>query len=257
MKSIWTGAISFGLVNVPVKMFSAAKSSSLDLDMLDKKDQSNIRFKRVNENTGREVPFKEIVKGYNYNGNYVVLDDEDFENAEPEKTKLIEILNFVKEEEIDSVYYEQPYYLEPEKSATRSYAILRDALQESHKVGVAAFVMRNKETLAIIKSYKEIIVLNRIRFEEEIVDYSDLNVPAKSKSNSKEINMALKLIDQLTEKFEISNYKDTYTEKLLSVIKQKAKGKISKVKKLRIVHTKSDDLMKTLKASLSGRKKVS
>jgi DNA end-binding protein Ku len=257
MKAVWSGSISFGLVNVPVKMFSATQSSTLDLDMLDKKDHSNIRFKRVNENTGREVPYKEIVKGYNYDGNYIVLDDEDFESAAPEKTKMIEILNFVKEEDINSMYYEQPYYLEPEKSAMRAYAILRDALRASHKVGVSSFVMRSKETLAVVKPIDEVLVLNRIRFEEEIRDFKDLNLPDIAKSRTKEIDVALKLIDQLTEEFDISKYKNTYTEKLLHLIEQKAKGKKPKTKKLRIVHTKTDDLMETLKASLSGKKKAS
>src|SRR5947207_9230485 len=136
MRSIWSGSISFGLVNVPVKLFTATESSTLDLDMLDSKDHSNIRFKRVNENTGREVPFKEIVKGYNLDGEYVVLEDEDFVAASPEKTKTIEILNFVKEEDIDSIYYESPYYLEPAKAAMHAYAILRDALKAAKKVGV-------------------------------------------------------------------------------------------------------------------------
>jgi DNA end-binding protein Ku len=257
MKAVWTGSISFGLVNVPVRMFPATTSTTLDLDMLDSKDHSNIRFKRVNENTGREVPYKQIVKGYNYDGNYIVLDDEDFESAEPEKTKLIEILNFVGEEEINSMYYEQPYYLEPDKTSMRAYAILRDALLASHKVGVSNFVMRNKETLAIIKPLEKVLVLNRIRFEQEIRDYEGLNLPAISKSKTKEVDIALKLIDQLTEEFDISKYKDTYTDKLLDIIKQKAKGKKTKTKKLRIVHTKTDDLMETLKASLSGKKKAS
>jgi DNA end-binding protein Ku len=257
MKAVWTGSISFGLVNVPVRMYSATQSSTLDLDMLDSKDHSNIRFKRVNENTGKEVPYKQIVKGYNYDGNYIVLDDEDFESAEPEKTKMIEIMNFVKEEEISSMYYEQPYYLEPDKAAMRAYAILRDALNAAGKVGVSSFVMRNKETLAVVKPLDEVLVLNRIRFEEEIRDYKDLNLPSISKTKTKEIDVALKLVDQLTEEFDISKYKNTYTEKLLHIIEQKAKGKKPKVKKLRIVHTKTDDLMETLKASLSAKKRAS
>src|SRR6185369_10368808 len=140
MRSIWTGAIGFGLVNIPVKMYSATESSSLDLDMLDKKDHSNIKFKRVNEKTGREVPWANIVKGYKLpNDDYVVLTDKDFEAASVKKTKTIEISDFVKESEIESLYYETPYYLEPDKSGARAYALLRQALLKTKKVGVASF----------------------------------------------------------------------------------------------------------------------
>jgi len=255
MRSIWSGSISFGLVNVPVKLFTATESSTLDLDMLDSKDHSNIKFKRVNENTGREVPFKEIVKGYNLEGEYVVLDDDDFVAAEPEKTKTIEILNFVKEEDIDSIYYESPYYLEPTKAALHAYAILRDALRAAKKVGVATFVMRNKETLAIVKPMEKVLVLNRIRFEQEIRDYKELALPDVTKSKTKEVDIALKLIDQLTEEFDISKYKDTYTAKLLQIIQDKAKGKKPKVKKMKVVHKRTENLMETLKASLEQKRK--
>src|ERR1051325_11325471 len=143
MRSIWTGSISFGFINIPVKLYSAVQESSLDLDMLDSHDLSNIKFKRVNENTGKEVPFKEIVKGYMYNGQYVVLEPEDFEAADAVKSKLIEIVSFVNESEIQSIYFEKPYYIAPEKSGMKAYSILREALAESGKAGVATFVMRN------------------------------------------------------------------------------------------------------------------
>ena len=134
-RSIWTGSISFGLINIPVKLYSAVQESNLDLDMLDPKDHSNIKFKRVNENTGKEVPYKSIVKGYKINDEYVILEPEDFENADAKKTKTIEILNFSKEDEINSIYYEQPYYLEPDKSGEKAYGLLRDALAASKKIG--------------------------------------------------------------------------------------------------------------------------
>ncbi|HET6225355.1 MAG TPA: Ku protein [Bacteroidia bacterium] len=257
-RSLWTGSISFGLINIPVKLYSAVQESSLDLDMLDPKDHSNIKFKRVNENTGKEVPFKSIVKGYKLNDEYVILEPEDFENADAKKTKTIEILNFAKEDEIDSIYYEQPYYLEPDKSGEKAYGLLRDALAASKKIGVTTFVMRNKEALAILKPYNNVILLNRIRFEEEIRDVKDIKAPPVSKAKSKEQVMALKLIDQLTEKFDISQYKDTYTSKLLKTIKDKAKGvKKSAPKKMRVVHTKNDDLMSALQASLANKRKAS
>jgi DNA end-binding protein Ku len=255
MRSIWTGSISFGLINIPVKIFPAVQESSLDLDMLDSKDHSNIKFKRVNENTGKEVAYENIVKGYKMDGGYVVLEDEDFEAADAVKTKMIEIINFVDEQEIDSLYYEQPYYLEPEESAMTAYALLRDALQLSGKVGVTTFVLRNKEGLAILKPYKNVIVLNRIRFSQEIREPSELKLPPVSKNKTKEMDMANKLVAQLTEKFNIEKYKDTYTAKLLKIIKEKSKGKKITVPKMKVVHKQSDNLMEMLKASLGTKKR--
>jgi len=257
MRSIWTGSISFGLINIPIKLFSAVQESSLDLDMLDSKDHSNIKFRRVNESTGKEVAYENIVKGYKMDSGYVILEDEDFEAADAVKTKTIEIINFVNEKEIDSLYYEQPYYLEPEKPAMKAYALLRDALQLSGKVGVTTFVLRNKEGLAILKPYKNVIVLNRIRFSQEIREPSELKLPPISKTKTKEMDMANKLVDQLTEKFNIGKYKDTYTAKLLKIIKEKSKGKKISVPKMTLVHRQSDNLMDMLKASLSTKKSKS
>jgi len=255
MRSIWTGSISFGLINIPIKIFSAVQESSLDLDMLDSKDHSNIKFIRVNESTGKEVAYENIVKGYKLDSGYVILEDKDFEAADAVKSKTIEIINFVNEQEIDSLYYEQPYYLEPETSAMKAYALLRDALQLSGKVGVTTFVLRNKEGLAILKPYKNVIVLNRIRFSQEIKEPSELKLPPVSKTKTKEMDMANKLVDQLTEKFNIEKYKDTYTAKLLKIIKEKSKGKKISVPKMKVVHKQSDNLMDMLKASLSKKSK--
>lgn len=257
MRPIWTGSISFGLINIPVKLYSAVQSSSLDLDMLDSKDHSNIKFKRVNEATGKEVEYADIVKGYKLDSGYVILEAEDFEAADAVKTKMIEIINFVEGQEIDSLYYEQPYYLEPEKSAMKAYALLRDALEASGKVGVTTFVLRNRESLAILKPYKEVIVLNRIRFVQEIREPSDLKLPPLSKTKTKEMDMANKLVEQLTEKFNIDEFKDTYTAKLLKRIKAKSKGKKIAAPKMKVVHSKNDDLMEMLKASLEGKKSKS
>src|SRR5450432_4219908 len=158
MKAIWTGSIGFGLVNIPIKMFSAVEESTLDLDMLDKKDHANIRFKRVNENTGKEVTWENIVRGYLLNDKYVVLDKTDFEKASPEKTKHIEITQFVDEKEIDSTYFEAPYFLEPEKTGVRADSLLRDALQKTSKAGVGLFVMHNREHVCIIKAQDDVII---------------------------------------------------------------------------------------------------
>lgn len=258
MRPVWTGSIGFGLVNIPVRLFTAVQQSSLDLDMLDKHDFSNIRFKRVNESSGKEVAYKDIVKGYLYNDQYVVLDAEDFQSADAKKSKVIEIMNFVDDKEVDSIYYEQPYYLEPEKNGERAYALLRDALADTGKVGLSTFVLRNKEGLAMIRPYGKALILNRMRFEEEIRPMDELNLPPVHKSKGKETQMAEQLIEQLTEKFDISAYKDTYTDKLMKIIKAKATGKKVKAPaKLKVVHTNSDDLMDMLKASLSKKKKAS
>jgi len=255
MRSIWTGAIGFGLVNIPVKLYSATQGSELDLDMLDKKDNANIKFKRVNEHTGKEVAWENIVKGYNLDGRYIVLTDEDFQKAMPEKTKVITIEEFVKEEEIDGMYYETPYYLEPEKSGGRAYVLLRDALEKTGMVGFGSFVMRNKEGLCLIKPHEDVLVLNRIRWAQEIRPSKELNIPGAAPKPS-EMKMALELIKQLTGPFDISKYKDTYSDELMKLIKAKAKGKAPKAP-LRVVHkAKTTDLLSQLKASLGGKKKA-
>jgi len=254
MRAIWTGAIGFGLVNIPVKMYSAVQDSSLDLDMLDKKDHSNIRFQRVNEKTGKEVAWENIVRGYKYNGEYVILGDEDFKKASPEKSKIIEIAEFVDVAEIDAVYYETPYYLEPEKTGTKAYALLRDALEKSGKVGLGTYVMRTKEAIGMIRPMEDVLVLNKMRFAEEIRDHKDLKLP-EDKSKPNELKMALALIEQLAGPFEIDKYKDTYTDQLMKVIEAKAKGKKITAPTMKVVHSKSQDLMDQLKASLSTSKR--
>jgi DNA end-binding protein Ku len=257
MRSIWTGAIGFGLVNIPIKMYSAVQGSELDLDMLDKKDHANIRFKRVNENTGKEVAWENIVKGYKLDDKYIVLTDDDFAKASPEKTKIIEIAEFVEEGEIDGIYYETPYYLEPERSGTKAYALLRDALHKTGKVGFGSFVLRNKEGLCLIKPMEDILVLCRMRWAQEIRPADELNVPAASSTKPAEMKMAIELINQLSGPFDIEKYKDTYTDELMKLIKAKAKGRKVAAPKLRVVHKQNTDLLSQLKASLSKGRKAS
>jgi DNA end-binding protein Ku len=256
MRSIWTGAIGFGLVNIPIKMYSAVQGSELDLDMLDKKDHANIKFKRVNEHTGKEVAWENIVKGYKLDNRYIVLNDEDFAKASPEKTKIIEIAEFVEESEIDSIYYETPYYLEPERSGSKAYALLRDALHKTGKVGFGSFVLRNKEGLCLIKPMEDILVLCRIRWAQEIRPTDEITVPAGSPKPA-ELKMAVELISQLSGPFDITSYKDTYTDALMKLIKAKAKGKKPATPALRVVHKQGTDLLSQLKASLGKRKKAS
>lgn len=258
MRSIWTGAIGFGLVNIPVKLYSAVQGSELDLDMLDKKDHSNIRFKRVNENTGKEVAWENIVRGYKIDEKYVVLTDEDFKKASPEKSKMIEIAEFVNEVDIESIYYDTPYYLEPEKQGTKAYALLRDALTKTKKVALGNFVLRTRENLCVIKPYGDVLVVNKIRFEQEIRKTDDINVPSTT-SKPAELKMAIELINQLSGEFDISKYKDTYSDELMKLIQAKAKGKKPAVPHMKVVHSNAKDLMSQLKASLqkSNHKKAS
>ena len=257
MRAIWTGAIGFGLVNIPIKLYSAVQDSELDLDMLDKKDHANIKFRRVNEHTGKEVPWENIVKGYKLDGRYVVLDDDDFKKASPEKTKIIEIKEFIDLTDIDSMFYEVPYYLEPDKSGSKAYVLLRDALRKTGKAGFGSFVMRNKEELVLIKPHEKILLLNRIRWAQEIRSTEEIKIPA-GESKPAEMKMAIELIKQLSGPFDIRKYKDTYSNELLKLIKAKAKGGKQAKSPLRIVHsTKSSDLLSQLQASLKGKKKAS
>ncbi|HEX5553294.1 MAG TPA: Ku protein [Chitinophagaceae bacterium] len=255
MKSVWTGDIGFGLVTIPIKLYSATQKSELNFDMLDQRDHSNIRYKRVNGDTGKEVPWDNIVKGYELDGKYIVLTDKDFSNASPEKTKRIEIVEFVEESDIDSLYFEQPYYTEPAKNGAKPYALFREALLKTKKAGLSTFVLRNKEHLGLIKVVGNVIVLHQIRFEEEIRSTEDLNIPAKGKIEPGQLKMASSLIDQMAADFDISRYKDTYTEQLLKYIKARAKGKKPVKPKMKVAHKQSDDLMDQLKESLKVKRK--
>lgn len=258
MKAIWTGDIGFGLVSIPVKLYSASQRSELNLDMLDKKDKSHIKYKRVNEETGKEVEWNDIVKGYELDGRYIILDDKDFERASPEKTKRIEIMEFVDVKEIDSIYFETPYYLEPAKNGAKPYALFREALTKTNKAGIGTFVLRSKEQLGVIKVMDNALVLNKIRFAEEIRDTKELNIPKESKLPQNQIKMAVTLINEMTDSFDISKYKDTYSAELMKIIKAKAKGKKPETPKMEVVHKKSEDLMDQLKESLKARhKKIS
>ena len=254
MRSIWNGAIGFGLVNIPIKLYSASESSSLDFDMLDKRDLSNIKFKRVNEKSGKEVEWEYIVKGYKLEDRYIILEDEDFEAASPEKNKIFSIEQFVKEEEIDSVYFETPYFLEPQKHGENAYALLFEALKKTKMVGVGTFVLRNKEIMGIIKPYQDLLIINRIRFPEELREYDELKVP-KYNTKPGELKLAISLIKQNSEPFNTKQFKDQYNADLLKLIKKKAKGKPLKVSKTKDVDIETVDLMKKLKASLQKNKK--
>lgn len=253
MRSIWNGSISFGLVTIPIKMYSASEDRKLDLDMLDSHDHARIRYKRVNERTGKEVEWKDIVKGYKIGENYVILEDEDFEKANMKKSKTIELEAFIDEKDVSEVLYKKPYFLEPQKEGGKAYNLLRDALKKTKKMGLATFVLRQKENLCLIGVYNDILTAHIIRFSDEIRDGGDLNLP-DIKVSKKEVDMALNLIDQYTEKFDFTKYKDSYNDELLKIIHAKAKGKMAKMKKFESKTTPAKDLMAQLKASLEKKK---
>lgn len=255
MRAVWSGTIGFGLVNIPIKLYSAVHESRLDLDMLDKKDHAHIKFQRVNEGTGKEVPWEQIVKGYLYNDEYVILEDEDFADASPEKSKIITIESFVEEKEIDDIYFETPYYIEPQKAGAKAYELLLQTLQKTGKAGVGRFVLRTSEHLVVIRPREDYLILHQLRFEQEIRSPKELELPSKTKITKKELDMAVKLVEQYSEPFDISAFKDEYTEDLMKIIKAKASGKRRSVKKLTVTHTKSTDLFSQLQASLGGKKK--
>ncbi len=253
-KPIWTGTTAFGLVNIPVKLFSAISESTLDLDMLDKKDKNRIRYKRVNEHTGKEVSWNNIVKGFKIKDNYVILEDKDFEKASAEKTKRIEITSFVKEQEIDPIYYESTYYLEPGAKDTKPYALLRNAMKKTGVVAMGSFVLRNKEHLCVIKVREHALVLTKIHFAQEIRPLDDYNIPAASiKVNPAESKMALSLINNMIKPFDLSKYKDEYTTQLLKFIRAKAKGKVTAAaKETPKLPEEVSSLLEQLKASLGS-----
>src|SRR5690606_22358422 len=209
---------------IPIKMYSASEDRKLDLDMLDKHDHARIRYKRVNENTSKEVEWKDIVKGYKIGDSYVVLDNEDFETANMKKSKTLELEASITQAEVAEVVYKKTYVLEPQKEGGKSYNLLRDALKKTKKLGLASFVLRQKENLCLIGVYNDVMVANIIRFSDEIRDVGDLKLPT-TKVSKKEVDMALSLIEQYTEKFDVSKNKDVDNDQLLNIIHAKAKGK--------------------------------
>lgn len=256
MRSIWSGTISFGLVNIPVKLASAVQSEDIDFDMLSKSDLSPVRYARIDSKTGKEVAWKDIVKGYQYaKGKYVVVEDEDFAKASPEKSKTIDIIQFVKEDEIDPIYYEKPYYLVPGKGAEKSYKLLMKALEETGAVGVAEFMLRNREHICTIKPYDGVLLLNQLRYHEEIRETPEVEAVGKERVREKELDLAIKLVNQLTEKFNPAAFKDTYIAALKKAIKAKAAGKEIRIAEPEKRTATVKDLMEVLKQSLNGGKK--
>jgi DNA end-binding protein Ku len=259
MRALWTGSLSFGLINIPVRLYSGSESrGGIDLDMLHKTDHERIRYARICRADGKEVPWEDIVKGYEYaKGDYVILTDDDFKKANVRKSKTIDITEFSDEDEIDVRYFDKPYYLEPDKNAQKPYALLREALKRSKKVAIAKFVLRNREHLALVKPVGAALVLEQMRFANEVRPPSELKLPDKISATDKEIDMALALIKHLTEPFAPEDFHDTYTEELEDIIAAKAKGKKPPKQGKEPQPTQVKDLMGMLKASLEAEKSKS
>ena len=265
-RGLWKGAISFGLVNVPVELFSAEKKSAeIDLTMLDKRDLAPVGYKRYNKSTGEDVPWAEIVKGYEYDDDkYVVLSDEDFRRANVEASKTVDIMAFVDLADIAPQYFETPYLLAPGKRGEKAYALLRDAMAKAGKAGIATVVIRTKQYLAAVVPQGDALVLNTLRYHKELKTPKDVDLDDKlkgAKVSAKEIDMALRLIDDMADKWQPAKFHDTYHEDLLTRIEEKVKAgeteEITEPEKEQKAAKTADviDLMSLLKKSVAGGKK--
>ncbi len=253
MAAIWKGSLSFGLVNIPVELRTAVRADHISFRMLHEKDLSPIKYERVCQAEGDPVPWNEIVKGYEYQkGKFVVLTDEDFKAARLESSKTIDILDFVQQDEIDPRYFETPYYLVPSKGAEKSYALLREAIRNTGAVGIGKVIIRQTQHLAGIKVLGDALVMEIMRFSNELVDSSEYTFPSKEGVRPQEIKMAEQLIENLAESFDPSRYTDDYRANVMKLIKAKMKGKKIKVEEpeKEAADTNVLDLMSKLRASL-------
>ena len=258
MRAIWKGNISFALVSIPISVFSATRRNELSFHYLHKKDMSLVSYKRFCDQEDVEVPWEEITRGYEYEkGQYVEITDEDLDKADIELTKTIQIVEFVHEEEIDPVYFDKPYYLEPQKGGERAYALMRDALAQSKKVGIAKVVLKSREHLAAVKTVGDMMTLQTMRFAHEIVGTGELNLPKKADISKKEMDLANMLIDSMSDKFDPMKYKDEYHDKVLEIIQMKVAGVSPQVPAAKGPGpAKVVDLMEVLKQSLNETKKA-
>lgn len=253
MHSLWKGALSFGLVNIPVRLYSASVDRELKFKMLHKKDLSEIRYARICKTDGKEVPWKDIVKGFEYDeGKYAVLTEADFASANPEKTRTIEIVDFTDKNQIDTIYYDTPYYLEPEKGSKAAYNLLYEALKQSKKVAVGRFVFFHHEHIGVIRAHDNLLVLHQLRYHSQLKSPKELQVP-HTKVSKTELAMALKLINELTKPFKPEKYSDTYEDDIKAIIKKKAKG--IKIKKPKEKPVKAENILVLLKSSLEKKKR--
>src|SRR2546429_4551575 len=254
MRAIWKGSISFGLVNIPIALYPATRREELKFRLLRKSDLSPVNYKRVAEKDGKEVPWDQIVKGYEYEkGKFVVLNEEDFQRVDLEATQTVDIQDFVDIDEIDPMFFYKPYYLEPQKGGDKAYVLLRNALATTKKVGIAKVVIKTRQYLAGVKALKHALVLELMHFAEELSDSEKLNVPKKQEIGKREKDMAEALVKSMSSKWDPEKYHDDYREALMEVIEEKveAGGKeIEEKPKKAPKPTKVIDLVSVLQRSL-------
>ena len=254
-RSIWKGSIAFGLVNIPVELFSAVRDHRPKFRLLHAKDEAPVRYERVCQKEGKPLAWDDLVKGYEYEkGHFVVLTKDDFKTAALNKTKTIDILDFVDPKEIDERYFETPYYLQAGKGADRAYALLRDAIRDSGRVGIGKIILRETQHLAALEVIGDALVLTMMRFADELADLSDFTFPSATGIRKQELTMAGQLIESLSGKWDPAKYTDEYVENLMRVIEAKVKGRKPKLKG-REAPQRADvvDLMARLRASLESR----
>jgi len=260
MRAIWKGSISFGLVNIPIALYPATRREEMKFRLLRAKDLSPVNYKRVAEKDGREVPWDQIVKGYEYEkGKYVVLKDEDFQRVDLEATQTVDIQDFVDQEEIDPMFFYKPYYLEPQKGGDKAYTLLRDTLKKTGKVGIAKVVIKTRQYLAGVKAENSVLVLELMHFAEELADADKLQVPKKLEPGKRELDMAKALVDSMSSKWEPKKYRDDYREALMEVIEEKVEAGGEEIeekpKKKPRPSTKVIDLVSVLQESLEKTRK--
>jgi DNA end-binding protein Ku len=255
--AIWTGSINFGLVTIPVKLQTAIRTNDLRFNFLHKKDEGRINNVRRCSIDGEEVSYDEIVRGYEYEkGKYVILEQADFDRVNPEATQSVDIVQFVELSEINPMYFDKPYYLEPEKRGRHAYALLREALKAANKVGIARVVIRSREHLAALKPNGDALVLELMHFADEIVDQSSLDFPEREKPHENEMKVAKMLIDTMSEPFDAEAFHDKYREELLAMIEARAAGKEAPKAKAPVrSHDNVVNLMDVLQKSLEESKK--
>lgn len=226
MRAIWKGHISFGLINIPVNLYAAEQRSDLTFHMIDSRDYARVRYERVNAETGEEVPWDQVVKGYEYDdGNYVVLKEEELKKVAPKATQTIELESFVSLADIDVVYFDKPYYLEPGKNGAKGYALLREVLRESGKAGIGRVVIRTRQYVAALVPRGEALVLDLLRYPQELRSTEELTLPGKAEAagvKKQELKMAQTLVESLVVKWDPAQYEDEFRTKLLEWIEQKA-----------------------------------
>ncbi|HEY5035581.1 MAG TPA: Ku protein [Chthoniobacterales bacterium] len=263
VRAIWKGSISFGLVNIPIALYPATRKEDLKFRLLRGSDLSPVNYKRVAEKDGKEVPWDEIVKGYEYEkGKFVVLNEKDFQRVDLEATQTVDIQDFVDVEQIDPMFFYKPYYLEPQKGGDKAYALLRDVLAKTNKVGIAKVIIKTRQYLAGVKALKHALVLELMHFAEELSDAEKLNVPTKLEPGKREIDMAKALVESMTADWNPQKYKDDYRDALLEVIEEKVEAggeELEEKPKPKKPSSKVIDLVSVLQQSLAqaegGKKK--